>query len=368
MEVLFFIILFIVISVVTHNSDKKTKEQWAKAASKLKLNFLSEKPIGTISGINQACHIKVFTVNRGANQKKNTYTTFKITYNRPIQFAFSIVENSLIQGLMTAIGAQDIKTGSEEFDQRVIVKGAEQDKIINYLTPERQRVIKVLINQDGDTTVTQLGIEVCYSEKIKTAAQIISKVQMLQRYAKTLSTEGHIKAEASVSIPKVEKLLIPKKIKSVEVQTVAESSQNPSTHEKENPEVNSENISIGSCYQSLFSTKVGSQASKTLFKELYQERNVEWEGILTSVDSFSSDFIFKNRTGIKANFDLGTKDSGLSSSLLKATVLFEYEDRVTLEQYKNQKLIFTGTLFQLNPLVKTLFLTEGKVKIDTLNS
>ncbi len=407
MQLFFIILVFIIISVVTKNYNKNIKNEWAKAAEKLKLRFIPGNPIGIISGKNQGNHIKVFTVNRGANKNSSTYTNFKITYKTALPFSVSFVKQGMIQGILSVFGAQDIKTGSAEFDRLVVVKGEEEGQIINYLTPERQRIIRLLLNRNCDTTINQRCIEVSYQKKIKKESEIFNKVKQLERYVKVLADEGIIEqTQEEIVKPKfkVQILVPPTVVKepvvavigkpekspfilkstqiteslstSIEPEVEASCSGEVSSISKPMPKTESLPTSIEAersspneitadyCCHALYESRLGTQAIKERFDNSYKNHTIEWEATLCSVEPFSSDFVFKNCSGVKADFKLMEVDRGFRASEIMATVHFQQEELELLESRLNEKVAFSGRLLQLNPLVKTIFISEGKVKTN----
>jgi len=111
----------------------------------------------------------------------------------------------------------------------------------------------------------------------------------------------------------------------------------------------------------LFSSGVSTFDSTRKFEEEFTDKDVSWEGTLISASSFSFDFVFKNTKGVKATFDLLEMETGYSTSKIKAVVHFPEDQLEKLKDLINQKMKFSGKLVSVAPLVKNIFVSEGKL-------
>ena len=88
---------------------------------------------------------------------------------------------------------------------------------------------------------------------------------------------------------------------------------------------------------------------------------VEWEGDLISASEFSVDFVFKNKSGVKATFEIQKQSSARDSGKIIVIVHFPKDQLEALRKSLRRKTRFSGKLLGVDGLMKKVFLAEGRL-------
>ena len=142
-----------------------------------------------------------------------------------------------------------------------------------------------------------------------------------------------------------------------------------STENVTEPEISSEPdpvrqsgaVSIEDIAEELFVSGATSFDAIKIFENKYSGKPVSWKGKLLSANQFSFDFVFKNSSGVKAEFELIEIKSKYSSSKIKACVHFSEDMLGELDSRMYQQFEFSGTLLSADMLLKKIFITDGKL-------
>jgi len=134
--------------------SRSLNRAWKQAAQDLGLNF---SPGGFLSnremrGTYKTYPIRIWMYTEGGKHK-TTYTVAKIDF-RDLPFDLNLQRDGFLQSIGTFFGAQDVRIGEQAFDQKVVVKGQQTERIRSFLTGERVSALNRFFRAFPHGTVT----------------------------------------------------------------------------------------------------------------------------------------------------------------------------------------------------------------------
>jgi len=411
-----FIAIGIGIIILVVKSAEKTRENWKEAARQLKLHHFPGNIFnpGTITGEYHTHKIKVTTFSKSSGENSQTYTKFRITYDKPQKFMFRLTKQSLLHSFGEVFGMRDIKVGDKSFDKSVLVQGPDHLAITRFLTAPRRKHIQAAIQGLPDVTITNKYIEanikgtvkptyivIGYIKKITELADALSRKRKADhpiKKAKRARSEGDInkaveilkKAEFDKHEDKIEAMEltgemhyiadekreaaesfkgltieIPDDNQAKEWAKIASESSSETTEKKTSeepaPSPASKSVTKDDLCNKLFNSSLSTFDVTRVFEKEYKNTNIEWQGTLISAFEFSFDFVFKNCSGVKATIELMELKSEYSTNKIKAIVHFPKEKLDQLKKSKDKTITFSGKLLSVDALMKNIFITDGKI-------
>ena len=168
----FFTLLVIggIVGVVAYSSKQRgeARQAWTVAARSLGLVAV---PGGAFSnpGIRGTLHgfrVSVDVVTRGGGKSRQTFTRYRVLYP-PLHLGLRLTkEVAVFTSLSKVFGGQDIEVGEKKFDDQVLVKGKDDERVRAFLTPTRQATIRRFLThhqravvEDGHATFETRGLE-----------------------------------------------------------------------------------------------------------------------------------------------------------------------------------------------------------------
>jgi hypothetical protein len=288
-------------------------------------------------------------------------------------------------------GMQDIETGDQLFDDAVLVRGMDRKAILHYLAAPRRRAILAALAAFPEIVITEQTIEMNLKGLQKDPALIVAHVRRLAQLADAM-TAPHPDSIEKEDAPRVRRKSppdIPRKIQPASPPAqagihrttpppldppapppITKEPAHPPDHEArpaETPEdapppsAPSKSIEAEAFFAKVFDSRLGSLNSARIFENEYEGSRVEWEGDLVSASEFSIDFVFKNRTGIKATFEIHKQSSARDGGKIAVIVQFPKDQLAALDNSLRRKTRFSGKLFGVDGLMKRVFLVEGRL-------
>ena len=143
------------------NQSKKTNEAWAAVARQLQLVFqpgqIFSRP--RISGIHKGCAVLVTTFSKGSGKNQTTYTRFRVSYPHSLDLGLRLTKQGMLSGIGKFFGTQDIEVGDEGFDDAIVVKGRDPERVKEFLTlSRRMRAARFLTTYQG-SSIDDLNVE-----------------------------------------------------------------------------------------------------------------------------------------------------------------------------------------------------------------
>lgn len=390
--------------------SKKTNEAWASVARKLQLVFqpgqLFSRP--RISGIHRGCSVLVTTFSRGSGKSQTTYTRFRVSYPQSLDLGLRLTKQGLLAGIGKMFGTQDIEVGDKGFDDAVVVKGRDPERVKKFLTQSRRmRAARFLTTYEGaciddmkvewerhhverdankvermiermtslanhmmddraeDQTVDK-AIEARQEGRLDEALELIHTVpdehdadardlHVFEGEILLATGQGEAAAEAFTRVYQEEP-------EDEESEKMAEYASKLFESVSTPVDADGGELDIRTVCETLFAPTNMSSDTTELFEKNYRDRSVQWTGNLTGVRTFTFDLVFGNEPGTRAVFEIfQVGGQSFSARPVQAVVCFPVDAEDTLRSKIDSELTFEGTLLSCDAFMRNLFVGGGRL-------
>ena len=389
---------------------KKTNEAWAAVAKQLDLVFqpgqLFTRP--RISGMHKGCSVLVTTFSRRHGKSQTTYTRFRVSYQQSLDMGLRLTKQGMLSGIGKFFGTQDIEVGDQGFDDAIVVKGRDPDRVNEFLTPSRRlRAARFLTTYRGsviddlkvewerrhverdpdkvrrmidrmanlanhmtdsraDDAKIDRAIEARQEGRLDEALEMVREVPAASDENDGLDLrvfEGEILLATGQPQAAAETLaeVYKQDPEDVEALKLAEhaASRSESTEEPAAADVE---LDVRDVCEKLFDPENMSSETAELFETNYRNKEIRWRGTLSNVRSFTFDLVFGNEPGTRAVFEIhqvGTQS--FSGRPVQAVVHFPASEEEPLRAQMDKELEFEGTLISCDAFMRNLFVGGGKL-------
>ena len=145
----------------------KTNAAWEQAATELGFNFTPPGIFGkyTMSGmIGQQLSCTVWAHTEPQGKSSTTYMNYDVRFSQPLNLGLVVKREGAILGKIAKLsGKQDIQTNNHAFDMAFTIKGTDEYKVKEFLTPhiqskllEARNVLNNLVVSDDSVKVTRM--------------------------------------------------------------------------------------------------------------------------------------------------------------------------------------------------------------------
>jgi hypothetical protein len=145
----------------------KTNAAWEQAATELGINFTPPGIFGkfTMSGmIGQQLSCTVWAHTEPQGKSSTTYMNYDVRFSQPLNLGLVVKREGAILGKIAKLsGKQDIQTNNHAFDMAFTIKGTDEYKVKEFLTPhiqskllEARNVLNNLVVSDDSVKVTRM--------------------------------------------------------------------------------------------------------------------------------------------------------------------------------------------------------------------
>ena len=145
----------------------KTNDAWKQAATELGFNFTPPGIFGkyTMSGmIGQQLSCTVWAHTEPQGKSSTTYMNYDVRFSQPLNLGLVVKREGAILGKIAKLsGKQDIQTNNHAFDKAFTIKGTDEYKVNEFLTPhiqskllEARNVLNNLVVSDDSVKVTRM--------------------------------------------------------------------------------------------------------------------------------------------------------------------------------------------------------------------
>ncbi len=195
MEALFFIMFVVAIVAIAIPvavfSSKKANEAWDGAARQLKMQF-TPASLGVkrrIAGRHQGMRVEVDTFTQRHGKHSTTYTRFTVSYPASLGLGLRLSSEGFFSGIKKVFGAQDIEVGDSSFDDAVIVKGSNPQRVIDFLTRARRiRIGRFLASHEG-AVISDTQVQWKRRGVVRDTSSLVSRVRRVVDLARCLAEE-----------------------------------------------------------------------------------------------------------------------------------------------------------------------------------
>lgn len=371
-------------------SKKRTDRAWTAVAQNLGLDYTPRRFGGRrdMRGTVDGCGVRVATVKRGSGKNSTTYTQFTVHYGRHLGLGLRITREGFFSGVAKFFGSQDIRTGDDDFDRRVLIKGDDEDRVNRFLTAARRTQIATAIElfpeleiQDSHVVLEQRGI-------LKSPQGIAGTIRQLVPLATDI---GAVRAPQDVdedrdarpqryagpqalppgsSTPAPPEPVAAPEDHVPEPQLAAE----PDDHVPE-PAAAAEApepaepqpagggaLAVGTVCDALFGESSASTDVSRTFEEYYQDQPVRWTATLKSATRFSFDHEFGDQPGTKAQVGLHEVTASYGGKLqVEGFVQLPEEAADALSSRSGETITFEGELMKADGLMRRLYIKNARL-------
>ena len=163
-----FPVVIVIAAVATIKRGRRARQSWQTLAQTYGLTYtppgktelLSKKAAiafqdpGEITGVLEGLTFRLFIAIYGTSKDRRVYTIMSLEIPG-LPRVFTLYHENAFLGLTKMVGAQDVKTGDEEFDKAFMVKGENPDEVLNWLTAERRHVLRQEIGSERDMDIRE---------------------------------------------------------------------------------------------------------------------------------------------------------------------------------------------------------------------
>ena len=407
----FLAIIAVAVTVITIgvNQSKKTNEAWASVAKQLQLVFqpgqIFSRP--RISGIHKGCSVLVTTFSRGSGKNQTTYTRFRVSYPHSLDLGLRLTKQGLLSGIGKFFGTQDIEVGDEGFDDAIVVKGRDPERVKEFLTlSRRMRAARFLttyqgsciddmnvewerrhVERDADKIVRMIermaslanhmmddraedktidrAIEARQEGRLDEALQLIQEVpddhnadardvHVFEGEVLLATRQAQAAAEAFTRVYNEE----PEDQEALKMAEQASKQVEPAT----TPDEASSELDLVSVCETLFAPENMSSETTELFDKHYRNGAIHWSGTLTGVRTFTFDLVFGNEPGTRAVFKIHqVGGQSFSGRPVQAVVRFPTDAEDMLRSKVDSEMTFEGNLISCDAFMRNLFVGGGRI-------
>jgi len=160
-------LFFLSIYLIAKMRRTKTNDAWKQAATELGFNFTPPGIFGkyTMSGmIGQQLSCTVWAHTEPQGKSSTTYMNYDVRFSQPLNLGLVVKREGAILGKIAKLsGKQDIQTNNHAFDRAFTIKGTDEYKVKEFLTPhiqskllEARNVLNNLVVSDDSVKVTRM--------------------------------------------------------------------------------------------------------------------------------------------------------------------------------------------------------------------
>lgn len=395
--------------VVLHVKNKqRIAEVWESMARDMKLTYLNTG-LPTLRGLfmGRSVYVKVYKDSSG-NSASRVNTRFEINYTKSLKVDFQLARQGLFQGAIGLFGGKDIVTGDRSFDDRVVLQGRDESRVLDFFQSNLVRAAcENLIgnHQYIDVEVTNKKIGVAVSGKVMSPYRIKEVLNHLTVFADAIEAEhqkkigGTPKEEVAEVAPpplpvREKKPSVPEEWHEPEIkefqpapllstelaaevmvegapepdepETVEEVIETPEPEDVENEPEKPENeepakakkkkeLTVAKVTDQLFEEKVGRYEAGKRFQKKFSGKKVKWQGTLSAIEPGSRDRAFGQNTGWIAVVNL--KDG---STPLKIRYRIGDETRDLLQSKTGETIAVKGKLVKFDSFSNTIYVDSGE--------
>jgi hypothetical protein len=391
------------------SQSKKTNEAWASAAKQLQLVFqpsqLFSRP--RISGIHNGCSVLVTTFSKGSGKNQTTYTRFRVSYPHSLDLGLRLSRQGLLSGIGKFFGSQDIEVGDEGFDDAIVVKGRDPERVKDFLTlSRRMRAARFLTTYQG-SCIDDLKVEWERRHVERDPNKIVRMIgrmaslanHMMEDLTEDETIDKALEARQEGRLDEALELIqsVPDKhsadatdvhvfegevlLTTRQGEAAAQAFNRVHTEEPEDQEAlklaeqaskqterattpveTTGELDVHFVCETLFAPTNMSSDTTAAFDKDYRDSFVSWSGTLTSVRTFTFDLVFGNEPGVRAVLkihEMGGKSFG--GRPVQAVVRFPADAEADLRSRMDSEVRFEGTLISCDAFMRNLFVGGGRI-------
>jgi hypothetical protein len=403
------ILLALLIGAAVVQHRKKVNAAWGTAADRL---GLFHDPGGLFKGrslqgtIDQQ-HVKVQIRTESHGKHSATYTCYDVSYPRPLGLGLKLGRQHFMSGVAKFFGAQDIEIGDPEFDREVVVKGVNEQRIAEYLTPSRRLSVTRLFHAMEGATIDDEKVAYRGKGAETDPTRLAARVRRLVNVSRALSVESSTVTPLDRAIDARREGRLDEALALVREQPTAGGAAAPPAdaklvegemlyagreyekaaeafeqgrqaepddaelhewaeqagaraREPEPPSVSTSPDAREVC-EALFDPSVLSLEANRRFEQRYQDAEVRWSGELTQATRYAFDLVFGNEPGTRAVLELHKLTGGPFGKTAQAVLQLPAGMDTELTARKGEEIWFEGRLVRCDAFMRNLFVAGARL-------
>jgi hypothetical protein len=382
-------ILVIAIGVMAWRFQQRTIETWRQTAAGLNLDAEGGVMGGPVMYGHIAGHpVRVDTYTQGSGNSRTTYTRYRVGYP-PLGIDLSLEREGFITAVTKFFGSQDLEVGDPAFDKTFKVKTSNPNRLLSLMTPsvrsglmrftaayrdsaitdDHLRVSTRRVERNGDRIRSTLQRMVATAELLTSPSAGVSDDIVVDRQQGLLDeVAGRLRERIETTPDDVDQRIFEVETLSAagddmaardrlrELEHIAPADPEvvgwrdtldakPPPHHGERP------ASATELAETLFTGADLSFETRAKFNSRYAGTEIEWQGRVKQVRETAE--------GTRAVVTVATVDNDLYGNT-DIDVVVDNAAGGTPEA--GQVVTVTGTLDTIDPLMRNLFVTDGRIR------
>jgi len=393
-----------IVVAAVRKQTARTDTVWREAADELGMHFRPGALFvsRTIDGHMHGSHVRVDKITKNAGNHSESFTRYRVDHPQPLDLGLKLQRESFFSGVSKFFGTQDIEVGDPAFDDEVVVKGFDPDRVVQFLTPSRRLRVLRLFQAFKDLEIDDRTITFRSRGLAKVAREIVSTVRRLALATSRLSAETPPDSPLDRAIEARREGRLDEALDHVQAAPAADGAADPEARmlegqileaggrrdealevleraSREYPEdeeleelaretaavpepeaepepPTDEEIQVEAVCQDLFAPNLMSFEARRKFDERYKDRSVRWSGTLRQASHYSIDLVFGSKPGTKLVLDLHEATDGPFGPTVQAIVQMPEEALERLQSRVGNEIHFEGSLVSCDPLMRNIYI------------
>jgi len=161
----------IALAVVVH---RRNIARWQALADDLGLTMHGGSAFKRpeITGTYRGQPMRIYTYTQGSGKNRHTYTVTAVMLRQPLALGLRVYREGFFSKIGKAIGTQDIQTGDAAFDDQVMIKGKDEEGVLQVLNPEVRQAVGELLAQESRVQLDDSGMKQTLSGFVSDRARL----------------------------------------------------------------------------------------------------------------------------------------------------------------------------------------------------
>lgn len=353
LPILIFFAAFAIFAVVLVRHEKALNAAWTEAAQRLNLQRVGVSK--RMEGRHGGGYVQIEGYSRGSGKSKRNYTDFRVLAPQPLNFSLELAPQGWFHSITSMLGAQDIITGDPVFDQAVVVRGQPEERVREWLTPERRALILSL--RKGNWRVTSQAVLI-------TRDGFVKDFHDFQRGLAEVLTMAPVWGPPGEPQPSLRPSATPPPLPTRErvAPEPAPAPPTSATKAAPGPPVSADveaaydpgDKGRVALFTQLFASDMPYFKAREAFQETFREREAEWTGVIRNVSHYYADRVFGKGPGyIVVLAWPGPADD------IQAHFQMSEADGEAFRTREGQTARLRGRMVQCDPFLPGIFLADG---------
>ncbi|GMQ85011.1 MAG: hypothetical protein BMS9Abin07_0576 [Acidimicrobiia bacterium] len=349
-------LIAVVVMLATRAQTRAIRERWVQAAEQLGFTMMGTAYRGlSMSGSEGALQAKVDVYSKSSGTSSSTYTRYRVEFP-PLGLGLGLSRQAGWQGLVRALGGQDVEIDDATFDERFVVKADSPELARRFFTPGRVGALNTLFDRHPGFILSNDELRFETRGMAKEPERIVSTVNNLMTAARTLQP-----AESLGTVEPTESATRDEELQRV-FETIAEYAEEEAPKEPARdvegapaPAADTDALLVAS---RLFGENQLDFEVKRIFNDEFHGRSVDWSGTVKRQAGLMATHAFEadNRTALVVEV-ASLEDELYGRTAIDAIVAFPND----AAPQPGETVRFTGRLIKVDGVSKDLYVADGRL-------